>query len=114
MDRRTFIKNAGVVSAWVGVSVVFWGCSDDDDPSAPNPNPGDVVGRVGSNHGHSVAISGAQITAANAVTLTLSSGNGHNHTVALDGAQVGTIGAGNSVTATSSSNSGHTHLVTFS
>jgi hypothetical protein len=105
--------NAGVVSAWAGVSVVLSGCSYDDDPVAPNLNPGDVAGQVGSNHGHNVTITGAQITAGNAVTLTLATGNGHTHTVALTGPHVTSIGAGGSVMATSSSTSGHTHLVTF-
>ena len=41
MKRRTFLRNAGLVSAWVGVSVVLHGCGDDDDPVPPDPDPDD-------------------------------------------------------------------------
>ncbi len=111
MDRRDFLKNAGLVSAWVGVSVVLHGCGDDDDPVNPGLPTGDVAGVIGANHGHAVAITGAQIDAQGAVTLILS--GSHTHSVDLTAAQVGEIGAGNTVTATSSSNSGHSHPVTF-
>ena len=113
MDRRDFLKNAGLVSAWVGVLVVLHGCSDDDDPVTPTLGTGDVAGVVGTNHGHSVAITAAVIGAGNAVTLILSRGNDHTHSVALSAVQVGEIGTGDQVTATSSSDDSHTHPVTF-
>ena len=113
MNRRVFLKNAGLVSAWVGVSVVLHGCSDDDDPVAPVLGTGDVAGVVGNNHGHNVAITAAVINAGGAVTLILSQGNGHTHSVALSAVQVGEIGTGNQVTATSSNNDSHSHSVTF-
>ena len=113
MDRRAFLINAGLVSAWAGVSVVLHGCGDDDDPVAPPLGTGDVAGAIGSNHGHSVTIISAVISAGDAVTLTLSQANGHTHSVALSAVQVGEIGTGNKVTATSSSDDGHTHPVTF-
>jgi len=113
MDRRSFLKSAGLVSAWVGVSVVLQGCSDDDDPVNPVPGTGDVAGVIGSNHGHAVTITAAVIDAGGAVTLILSRGNGHTHSVALSAAQVGEIGAEKQVMATSSSDSGHSHSVTF-
>ncbi len=113
MDRRAFLINAGLVSAWAGVSVVLHGCGDDDDPVSPPLGTGDVAGAIGSNHGHSVTITAALIGAGNSVTLILSQGNGHTHSVALSAVQVGEIGTGNKVTATSSSGDGHTHPVTF-
>jgi hypothetical protein len=113
MDRRAFLINAGLVSAWAGVSVVLHGCSDDDDPVTPPLGTGDVAGVIGSNHGHSVAITAAVIGAGDAVTLILSQGNGHTHSVALSAVQVGEIGTGSQVTATSSSDDGHTHSVSF-
>ena len=113
MNRRVFLKNAGLVSAWVGVSVVLHGCSDDDDPVAPTLGTGDVAGVIGLNHGHNVAVTAAVIGAGNAVTLILSRGNDHTHSVALSAVQVGEIGSGNQVAATSSSDDGHSHPVTF-
>ncbi len=113
MERRTFLRNAGLVSAWVGVSVVLHGCGDDDNPVTPELGTGDVAGVIGSNHGHNVTITAALIDAGGAVTLILSRGNDHTHSVALSAVQVGEIGAGNQVTATSSSDGGHSHPVTF-
>jgi hypothetical protein len=113
MDRRTFVKNAGLVTTWLGVSVVVQACSDEDDPAAPTgTNPGDVSGAVGTNHSHDVTITAAQISAGGAVTLAVTGGS-HGHTIDLTAQQVGEIGAGNRVTTTTSQDSGHTHGVTF-
>ena len=111
MDRRTFLKTAGAVATWAGIAVVLHGCSDDDGPAGP-AGQGDVAGAISANHGHSVVITAAQITAAGAVTLTLT-GGAHTHTVALTAPQVGDIGAGTQVSVTSTSDSAHTHQVTF-
>jgi len=113
MDRRTFLQDAGMLAAWVGVSVVFSGCSGDDDPTAPSSKPGDVAGQVSSNHGHTVTITEAQLATGNSVTLTLTTGNSHTHTISLTEAQVASIGAGGQVSMTSTSDSGHSHLATF-
>ena len=94
--------------------MVIGGCSDDADPTAPGGGGNGtnyISGVIGSNHGHSVSITTAQIDAAGAVTLTLS--GPHTHSVALTAGQVGEIGAGTQVAATSSSDSGHMHPVTF-
>ncbi|HOX27291.1 MAG TPA: twin-arginine translocation signal domain-containing protein [Candidatus Krumholzibacteria bacterium] len=114
MDRRDFLKNAGVASAWLWVAVHVSGCGDDDEgPTDPGGNAGDVAGQISANHGHTVTITEAQINAASGVTLTLTTGNGHTHTVDLTAPQVVSIGNGGEVSATSTSDGGHTHLVTF-
>ena len=113
MDRRMFIQSTGLVAAWVGMSVVLSACSSDDDPAAPNTGPGDLAGQVSSNHGHTVVITAAQISAGSAVTLTLTSGDGHTHTVSLTDTQVAEIEAGTTVSEASSSDSGHAHFATF-
>jgi hypothetical protein len=111
MDRRTFIKSVGLVSTWLGISVFLQACGD-DDPVTPDTGNGDIAGSISANHGHSVVITAAQITAGNAVTLTLS-GGGHTHSVSLTAQEVGDIGAGTRVEHLSTSDSGHTHTVTF-
>ncbi len=113
MDRREFVKHAGVLSTWLGISVVLHGCSgygDDDNPTVPAN--GSVGGVIGSNHGHSVAITSAQMTAGGSVSLSMSGGD-HSHSVSLSAEQVGIIAAGNQVQLSSSSGNGHTHVVTF-
>ena len=111
MDRRSLLKQDGLVSTWLGITVIMQGCSSDDD----NPvavGSGDVSATIGANHGHAVVITSAQLDANNAVTLSLS-GGGHGHAVSLTAAQVSDIGAGMRVQATSTSGAGHTHGVTF-
>ncbi len=49
--------------------------SDDGDDSGT----GDIDGTVGSNHGHEVTITAAELDAGDAVTLTLTTGSGHTH-----------------------------------
>jgi hypothetical protein len=71
----------------------------------------DVGGDVSSNHGHEVEITGAELDAGDAVTLTLS--GTHTHTLDLSAEQVQSIAAGDTVSETSSTNSGHSHEVTF-
>ncbi|MFT5233905.1 MAG: hypothetical protein ACI9UK_001492 [Candidatus Krumholzibacteriia bacterium] len=87
MNRRIFITNAGLLTTWLGVSIALHGCSsygDDDNPTDPGSGgDGSVSGSIGSNHGHSVAITSAQMMAGNAVTLTLS-GGGHTHAVTFN------------------------------
>jgi len=117
MNRRNFIQQAGLLSTWLGVSVVLHGCSnygDDDNPTDPgNGGTGSVSGVITSNHGHSVAVTSAQLTAGGSVELALSVGNGHAHAVTLSAAEVVLVAGGNQVQVTSTSGGGHTHSVTF-
>jgi len=85
MDRRTFL---------VGAS-------------------GAAAGVVSANHGHAAIITTAEITAGNAVNLTLTSGNSHTHSLALTSGQVASIGAGSQVSTPTGTGGGHTHTVTF-
>lgn len=110
MDRRAFLRNAGLVTTWLGISVVLHACGDDSNPGTPAN--GDVTGAIGANHGHAVTITEAQIMAGGAVTLTLA-GGGHTHTVALNTSEVGQIGAGIQVSKLSTDTNAHQHTVTF-
>ena len=71
------------------------------------------VGTISANHGHTVTISAAQITAGGAVTATLTTGNGHTHTIDLTAAQVVSIGQNQQVAVVSTTDDGHNHTVTF-
>jgi len=114
MDRREFLRNAGFVATWAGVAVVIHGCGNGDDggPTGPDLQAGDVAGVIGSNHGHAVKITAAQLAAGGAVTLTLT-GGGHSHQVDLTAGQVGQIADGQRVATVSTSTNGHSHGVTF-
>ncbi len=68
VERRTFIRNAGLVTTWAGISVILHGCSD-DDPVAPAAGAGSIVDRIGA---------GAR------VQVLSSSNSGHSHTVTFN------------------------------
>jgi hypothetical protein len=116
LTRREFtIESALAMLA--GVTITISGCGDDDNATpAPTPPPvGGKRGVVGSGPGHThvgADITAAQLTAGNAITLTLT-GSGHTHTVALSQTDLGQISAGTRVSKTSSNVDGHTHVVTF-
>lgn len=111
MKRRDFVKQVGLLATWTTVPVLLQACSS-DDPATPPDDLGYVPGTIGSNHGHSVRITDAQIAAGEAVVLEMTGGT-HVHTVGLSAAQVAQIGAGELVNVTSSSDSLHAHMVFF-
>jgi hypothetical protein len=72
-----------------------------------------VVGTVGTNHGHSAVVTGAQLSAADAVTLDITGSSDHPHTVSLSADEVQQIAAGTRVSKDSSTDAAHRHTVTF-
>jgi hypothetical protein len=124
ISRREFTA-ASVMTLLVGVSVTISGCGGGGSPSGPSPNPtpnptpsptpaaGDKNGSVSANHGHTAIVTGAQITAASAITLDIRGTGDHPHTVSLTAAEVTQIGAGTRVSKTSTVDASHDHIVTF-
>ena len=120
-SRREFTA-ASVMALLAGVTVTISGCGGGySSPSGPTPNPtptpapsaGDKSGVVSDNHGHVATITGAQITAAGAVTLDIHGTADHTHTVVLSAGEVQQIGAGAKVAKSSSNTLSHDHTVTF-
>jgi hypothetical protein len=115
MDRRDFLAKAGLVATWAAVPVTISGCGDDDNPADPG-NGNDIAGSVSfdDGHSHNVTITEAQIDAASAVTLGLTSSSGHTHSVSLTAEQVVDIGVGTQVSVpTNPDGTGHVHTCTF-
>jgi hypothetical protein len=118
LDRREFTL-AAVLAALSGVTITLWACGGGgSSPTAPsNPTPpvgaGDKAGSISANHGHTVTITAAQLTAAAAVSLQLTVGDGHTHGVTLSAAEVTQIAGSTRVSKESSSDTGHSHTVTF-
>jgi hypothetical protein len=120
LTRREFTVESALAML-AGVTITISGCGDDDDnpTTTPTPPATDKTGTVSTdaNHTHpTVTVTAAQITAGNAVTLTLGPGGttGHTHTVALTQAELSQVGAGTRVQKTSTiDNTAHTHTVTF-
>jgi hypothetical protein len=119
VGRREF-SVAAVLAALSGVTITISSCgggggSSPTTPSNPTPStgPGDRPGSISANHGHTVVITAAQLTAAAAVTLDLTVGDGHTHSVTLSAAEVTQVAGGTRVSKESTSDTGHSHTVTF-
>jgi len=112
LDRREFTL-AALLAMLSGVSITISGCGGSSSPSDPTGQPpSDKTGQISANHGHTVVITSAQLTAGGALVVTLL-GGGHSHTVDLSAMEVVQIRDGQRVAKASSSTDGHTHTVTF-
>jgi hypothetical protein len=117
-DRREFTL-AAVLAALSGATITISACggggSSPGAPSSPPPpsGTGDKAGSISANHGHTVTITAAQLTAGAGVNLQLTVGDGHLHSVTLTGAEVTQIAGSTRVSKESSNDGGHSHTVTF-
>lgn len=120
MGRREFTA-ASVMALLSGVAITLTGCgggggSSPSSPTAPSgtgTSSGDKVATISANHGHVAVLTGAAITAANAVTLNIQGSADHPHSVSLSAAEVQQAGAGQRVSKLSTTEAGHDHTVTF-
>ena len=118
LTRREFTVESALAML-AGVTITISGCGGDNNNDAtPGPSPapsGGKTGVVGSSNGHThtgADITAAQLTAGNAIMLTLV-GSGHTHTVALSQSEMSQIAAGTRVQKDSSNDQAHMHTVTF-
>ena len=112
LTRREFTLESAL-AILAAATITITGCGDDDDGPDNGPSGQGEVGTISANHGHTVTLSTAQITAGGALQLTLTTGNGHTHTIDLTAAQVVAIGQNQQVSVTSTTNDAHNHTVTF-
>ena len=116
ISRREFTLE-WALAMLAGVAITVSGCGS-DSPSSPTQGGGggtstDVNGAVSANHGHAATITGAQITAAGALSLNITGAATHPHTVSLSATQVQQIGSRQQVSVISTTDEGHNHTVTF-
>ncbi len=117
LTRREFTVESALAML-AGVTITISGCGDDDNNPTTNPTPpaSDKTGTVSTDAGHThtgAVITAAQLTAGNAITLTLTGSTTHTHTVALSQAELAQISGGTRVSKTSSTDNAHSHTVTF-
>ncbi|HZY09282.1 MAG TPA: hypothetical protein VFE69_16100 [Ilumatobacteraceae bacterium] len=116
LTRREFTVESALAML-AGVTITISGCGDDDNATpAPTPPPAtDKTGAVTTDagHTHQAVITAAQLTAGNAISVTLTGAATHTHTVALSQAELSQINAGTRVQKTSSTDNAHSHTVTF-
>ena len=88
LTRREFtLESALAINA--AATITITGCGDDDATTDWSSGQGEV-GTISDNHGHTVTITTAQITAGGAYRRH--SGTAHPHTISLTAAQVVSIG----------------------
>lgn len=82
-------------------------------PTTNPPAPGDEVGSVSANHGHSVAITAAELQTGNSLSLDIRGSATHPHRIQVSAAEVVAIRGGQRVSVNSSTDDAHNHAVTF-
>jgi hypothetical protein len=123
IDRRQFTV-ASVMAVLSGVAITITSAcgGSSSSPSSPSPTPAptptpaassDKIGAISDNHGHRAVITGAQLTAAGAVSLDIRGTADHTHSVELSAAEIASIAGNQRVSKSSSNSSGHDHTVTF-
>ncbi len=122
MDRKTFIqKTAGAMLVAIPAYSLL-GCSSSDDGGGETPTPngnadcaanGTAVS-IGSNHGHTLTVSKADVTAGTEKTYTIQGSSPHDHSVTLSSANFTSLQSNSSISVTSSNGDSHTHSVQVS
>ena len=114
LTRREFTVETAMAML-AGVAITITGCGNEPTaPSAPAATDKTATVSTDNNHTHGGAtVTAAQLTAGNAITLTLTNVGNHIHTVALSQAELTQIRGGTRVQKASSSDNAHTHTVTF-
>ena len=117
LTRREFTVESALAML-AGVTITISGCGDDDNPTTnPTPPPAatdkNATVSTDAGHTHAAVVTAAQLTAGNAITVTLTGAATHTHTVALSQAELTQISANTRVQKTSSNDNAHSHTVTF-
>ncbi len=123
MDRKTFIKKSltAVALAIPAYAVLSCSTSDDSEPAAAPPQStgancgtNGTSSAIGTNHGHNLVVSAADVSAGVDKTYNIQGSSAHMHSVTVSAAQFASLQNNQQITATSSSDSGHTHSITIS
>lgn len=112
MTRKQFLRT--IVGAGIGVAGVaaLAACGSDAGPAdAPGGTCTTPGATIGSNHGHTMLVTKAEITAGVAKSYDIAGQAGHPHTVMVSAANFASLAVGGSVTITSSSTNSHAHDV---
>jgi hypothetical protein len=121
-DPKRRALSAGAALALLGFPVItISGCGGGGSPggpsggggSTPTPSPGDAVGSISANHGHTAVVSAAELQAGNALSLNIRGNATHDHRVDLSAAEVVEIRGRQRVSKSSSVDDAHDHTVTF-
>jgi hypothetical protein len=112
--RAGRLASAFVLAVGLGVA----GCGDDNDssaggPTAPSPSSQGATAVISNNHGHVATVTGAQVSAGQAVTLDIRGNADHGHMLELTNDEVVRLQTRQRVDKDAIANNSHTHRVTF-
>jgi hypothetical protein len=96
---------AGVLTAACG--------GDDDDDDELDSDGASCKAAIGTNHGHSMSLSAADVMAGVDKTYDIKGSSAHTHTVEITAAAFADMTPGSVVVVTSSTDAGHSHDVTI-
>lgn len=122
MKRKTFIQKSFGAMLIAIPAYSFLGCSSSDEGGGEVPEPnanadclanGTVIS-IGSNHGHSLIVSKADVQAGGAKTYSIQGTSGHNHSISLTAANFTSLQNKTSISITSTNDDSHTHSVQVS
>ena len=119
MKRSEFIKKGlAAVALGLPLMVVVNSCSTNSEPTPtpPSNDPKDCLtngttSSIGSNHGHSLTVSKADVSAATEKTYSIQGSSGHSHSVTITAVNFSELKNNQSIQVNSTSGSGHTHSV---
>jgi hypothetical protein len=114
MTRSQFLRSL-VGIAGLGAVVACGGgdeSTDAPDAGARNCVAAGTSATIGTNHGHTLTVSAADVAAGVEKTFQIQGSSGHPHTVTITAEQFAMLQQSQSITVTSSSDAGHTHKVT--
>jgi hypothetical protein len=114
ITRKDFLWTLIGLSAAAAVAACTdAGESPAPDAGGPSCTANGAAAAIGTNHGHTLAVSKEDVAAGADRTYQIQGSSGHGHTVAVTAAMFATLKGGGSVSATSSNDAGHTHAVTL-
>lgn len=88
-------------------------CGDDDaSPTDGGGSCSRTTSSIDSNHGHVLAVSGADVAAGAARTYDIMGSAGHTHSVTLSASDFAALQSAGMVVVTSATGSGHMHAIT--
>lgn len=123
MDRKTFIQKAAGAMLIAVPAYSLLGCSSSDD-GGENQNPDPVANAdclangtavsIGSNHGHSLTVSKADVDSGAEKTYSIQGTSEHMHDVTLSPANFTSLKSNTAISVISTSGGSHTHSVSVS
>jgi len=118
VTRREFTLDAALALLAGCVITISDACGSSTSPTPTAAPPTDITGTISANHNHVALITAAQITAGNAIGLSIQRTAAHNHTLSITQGDLTTLRNRQSVSRESTSDQSntfglHSHTVTF-